>query len=142
MAIPSRYRGTIDDHCQGKMVVTIEATDGECLVIYPLNEFEEIFNSIYYNNNINKILNNNKFNVKHTNYLINNFINWFENYYIGFNFLTKNELIHILKFYNRNFYFNNFNINKLIEYLKNIILHFLFKFTKFLKYYYYEKLLN
>jgi len=42
MAIPSRYRGTIDDHCQGKMVVTIEATDGECLVIYPLNEFEEI----------------------------------------------------------------------------------------------------
>ncbi|MBT5483938.1 MAG: hypothetical protein HOK55_04360, partial [Gammaproteobacteria bacterium] len=26
MAIPSRYRGIIDDHCQGKMVVTIEAT--------------------------------------------------------------------------------------------------------------------
>ena len=42
MAIPSRYRGIIDDHCQGKMVVTIEATDGECLVIYPLNEYEEI----------------------------------------------------------------------------------------------------
>ena len=42
MAIPSRYRGIIDDHCQGKMVVTIEATDGECLVVYPLNEFEEI----------------------------------------------------------------------------------------------------
>jgi hypothetical protein len=105
-------------------------------------EFEEIFNSIYYNNNINKILNNNKFNVKYTNNLINNFINWFENYYIGFNFLTKNELIHILKFYNRNFDFNNFNIQKLIKYLKNIILHFLFKFTKFLKYYYYEILLN
>tara|TARA_B000000475_G_scaffold263835_1_gene250745 strand:- start:267 stop:683 length:417 start_codon:yes stop_codon:yes gene_type:complete len=105
-------------------------------------EFEEIFNSIYYNNNINKILNNNKFNVKYTNNLINNFINWFENYYIGFNFLTKNELIHILKFYNRNFDFNNFNIQKLIKYLKNIILHFLFKFTKFLKFYYYEILLN
>ena len=42
MAIPSRYRGTIDDHCQGKMVITIEATEGECLVIYPLNEYEEI----------------------------------------------------------------------------------------------------
>ena len=42
MAIPSRYRGTIDDHCHGKMVITIEATDGECLVIYPLNEYEEI----------------------------------------------------------------------------------------------------
>lgn len=105
-------------------------------------EFEEIFNSIYYNNNINKILNNNKFNVKYTNNLINNFINWFENYYIGFHFLTKNELIHILKFYNRNFNFNNFKIEILIKYLKNIILHFLFKFTKFLKYYYYEKLLN
>jgi len=24
------------------MVITIEATDGECLVIYPLNEYEEI----------------------------------------------------------------------------------------------------
>ena len=105
-------------------------------------EFEEIFISIYYNNNINKIFNYNKFNVKHTINLINNSINWFENYYIGFNFLTKNELIHILKFYNRNFNFNNFNINKLIEYLKNIILHFLFKFTKFIKIYYYEKLLN
>jgi MraZ protein len=42
MAIPSRYRGIVDEHCQGKMVVTIEATDGECLVIYPLNEYEEI----------------------------------------------------------------------------------------------------
>lgn len=42
MAIPSRYRGTINDHCHGEMVITIEATDGECLVIYPLNEYEEI----------------------------------------------------------------------------------------------------
>ncbi len=42
IAIPSRYRGIVDEHCQGKMIVTIEATDGECLVIYPLNEYEEI----------------------------------------------------------------------------------------------------
>lgn len=42
MAIPSRYRTIIDEHCQGKLVVTIEATDGACLVIYPLNEFEDI----------------------------------------------------------------------------------------------------
>jgi len=42
IAIPSRYRGIVNEHCQGKMVVTIEATDGECLVIYPLNEYEDI----------------------------------------------------------------------------------------------------
>ena len=42
MAIPARYRATIDDHCQGRMVITIEATDGESLVIYPLNEYEDI----------------------------------------------------------------------------------------------------
>ena len=41
MAIPARYRDTIAAHCQGKMVVTIES-EGESLVIYPLNEFEDI----------------------------------------------------------------------------------------------------
>lgn len=41
MAMPVRYREIIENHCQGKMVVTIEE-EGESLVIYPLNEFEEI----------------------------------------------------------------------------------------------------
>lgn len=41
MAMPARHRDTINDHCQGKLVVTIES-EGESLVIYPLNEFEEI----------------------------------------------------------------------------------------------------
>ena len=41
MAMPARFRGIIEGHCQGQMVVTIDA-EGESLVIYPLNEFEEI----------------------------------------------------------------------------------------------------
>lgn len=41
MAMPARYRELIDQHCQGKLVITIE-DEGESLVIYPLNEFEEI----------------------------------------------------------------------------------------------------
>lgn len=41
LAIPSRHRDTIMSHCQGHLVVTIE-NDGRCLVIYPVNEFEEI----------------------------------------------------------------------------------------------------
>ena len=42
MAIPTRFRGIIQDQCQGNLVITIEAIDGESLVLYPLNEFEEI----------------------------------------------------------------------------------------------------
>jgi MraZ protein len=41
LAIPARHRDNIANYCQGKLVVTIE-NDGECLVIYPVNEFEEI----------------------------------------------------------------------------------------------------
>ncbi len=41
MAMPARFRSIIESHCQGQMVVTIEQ-EGESLVIYPLNEFEEI----------------------------------------------------------------------------------------------------
>lgn len=39
--MPARFRGIIEDHCQGQMVVTIDQ-DGDSLVVYPLNEFEEI----------------------------------------------------------------------------------------------------
>ncbi|MEX2367112.1 MAG: division/cell wall cluster transcriptional repressor MraZ [Pseudohongiellaceae bacterium] len=41
MAMPARHRDTIDTHCQGHLVITIEE-EGHSLVIYPLNEFEEI----------------------------------------------------------------------------------------------------
>lgn len=41
MAMPARYRDFIDSHCQGKLIVTIEER-GDCLVIYPLGDFEEI----------------------------------------------------------------------------------------------------
>jgi len=41
MAMPARFRGIIDEFCQGQLVVTIDQ-DGESLVIYPLNEFEAI----------------------------------------------------------------------------------------------------
>lgn len=41
LGIPARHRETIVSHCQGRLVVTID-NNGECLVIYPLNEFEEI----------------------------------------------------------------------------------------------------
>ncbi|MFL2840398.1 MAG: division/cell wall cluster transcriptional repressor MraZ [Pseudohongiellaceae bacterium] len=41
MAIPARFRGIVESHCQGQLVVTIDQ-DGESLVIYPLNEFVEI----------------------------------------------------------------------------------------------------
>lgn len=105
-------------------------------------EFEEIFNSLYYNNNINKIFNNKKYNFKYINILILKFINWFDKIYIGFNFLTKDEIIYILKFYNQNYNFDNINIEILIKYLKNTIYAFLLKFNKFLKYYYYEKIIK
>ncbi len=41
MAMPARFRGIIEEYCQGQLVVTIDQ-DGESLVIYPLNEFEAI----------------------------------------------------------------------------------------------------
>lgn len=41
IAMPARFRGIIEEFCQGHLVVTIDQ-DGESLVIYPLNEFEAI----------------------------------------------------------------------------------------------------
>lgn len=41
MAMPARFRETIDAGCQGKLVVTIEE-EGKSLAIYPLQRFEEI----------------------------------------------------------------------------------------------------
>ena len=41
MAMPARLRGIVESQCLGQLVVTIDQ-DGESLLIYPLNEFEEI----------------------------------------------------------------------------------------------------
>ena len=41
LAIPSRYRSTVQAHCQGNLVATID-TDEPCLLIYPVDEWEVI----------------------------------------------------------------------------------------------------
>jgi MraZ protein len=41
MAVPTRYRERLSEHCGGQMVVTID-TEEHCLLIYPLQEWEEI----------------------------------------------------------------------------------------------------
>lgn len=41
LAIPARYRQLLQAHCQRCLVATID-TDEACLLIYPLNEWEEI----------------------------------------------------------------------------------------------------
>lgn len=41
MALPSRYRDVVSDHCDGHMIATID-TDERCLLLYPLPEWEVI----------------------------------------------------------------------------------------------------
>ena len=41
LSIPVRYRDQLDQHCEGKLVVTID-TEERCLLIYPLPEWEDI----------------------------------------------------------------------------------------------------
>ncbi|WP_027856124.1 division/cell wall cluster transcriptional repressor MraZ [Marinobacterium jannaschii] len=41
MAIPARYREQINRCCEGQLVATID-TEARCLLIYPLEEWEEI----------------------------------------------------------------------------------------------------
>lgn len=41
MAIPSRYRARIDEEAHSQMVVTID-TEDECLLLYPLPQWEAI----------------------------------------------------------------------------------------------------
>ncbi|TCK03002.1 division/cell wall cluster transcriptional repressor MraZ [Marinobacterium mangrovicola] len=41
LAIPSRYRESISDHCDGRMVVTID-TETKCLLLYPQPEWDSI----------------------------------------------------------------------------------------------------
>ncbi|MHB8346944.1 MAG: division/cell wall cluster transcriptional repressor MraZ [Acidiferrobacterales bacterium] len=40
LAIPTRYRDTLDRHCEGHMVVTVDRD--RCLLLYPLPDWEEI----------------------------------------------------------------------------------------------------
>ncbi len=41
MAMPSRYREQLTEHCSGHLVVTID-TNHRCLLLYPLSEWEQI----------------------------------------------------------------------------------------------------
>lgn len=41
LAIPTRYRELLTQHCDGDMVVTID-TEEQCLLIYPLPEWNDI----------------------------------------------------------------------------------------------------
>ena len=41
IAVPTRYRGRLDESCGGRMVVTID-TEERWLLIYPLPEWEDI----------------------------------------------------------------------------------------------------
>lgn len=41
MAVPTRYRESLAEHCGGHMVVTID-TEERCLLIYPIDEWEVI----------------------------------------------------------------------------------------------------
>lgn len=41
MAMPTRYRESLAEHCAGQMVVTID-TEDHCLLIYPIDEWEVI----------------------------------------------------------------------------------------------------
>ena len=41
MAMPTRYRERLAEHCAGQMVVTID-TEEHCLLIYPIDEWEVI----------------------------------------------------------------------------------------------------
>jgi len=41
MAVPTRYRESLAEHCGGQMVVTID-TEEHCLLIYPIEEWEVI----------------------------------------------------------------------------------------------------
>ena len=40
MAIPTRYRGRLEERCDNKLVVTVDRD--YCLLVYPLPEWEEI----------------------------------------------------------------------------------------------------
>lgn len=41
MALPARYRESVQSHCEGRMVVTID-TEDRCLLLYPQPEWDEI----------------------------------------------------------------------------------------------------
>ncbi len=41
LAIPTRYRDYLMEHCNGEMVVTID-TEEKCLLIYPQPEWEDV----------------------------------------------------------------------------------------------------
>jgi len=53
MAMPTRYRERLAEHCDGQMVVTID-TEEHCLLIYPIDEWEVIQRKVEALPNLNK----------------------------------------------------------------------------------------
>ena len=45
LAIPARYRAMIEQHCQGKLVITMQH-HGQSLMLYPENEFNEVARTV------------------------------------------------------------------------------------------------
>ena len=45
LAVPARYRAALEEHCEGKLVVTLQH-HGQSLMLYPENEFNEIAHSV------------------------------------------------------------------------------------------------
>ena len=45
LAIPARYRDLLEQHCQGKMVITMQH-HGQSLMLYPENEFNEVARTV------------------------------------------------------------------------------------------------
>lgn len=45
LAIPARYRPLLEEHCQGKLVITMQH-HGKSLMLYPENEFEEVARTV------------------------------------------------------------------------------------------------
>ncbi len=41
IALPTRYRELVQELCEGQMIFTVD-TEEKCLLLYPLNEWEEI----------------------------------------------------------------------------------------------------
>lgn len=52
MAVPSKYRDSLQSQCAGQLVVTVDRSDA-CLLLYPLPEWEEIERKLVRLGNLN-----------------------------------------------------------------------------------------
>lgn len=54
VALPTRFRELVHDCCSGRLVITIDMDD-KCLLVYPVNEWEEIERKISSGPSLNKL---------------------------------------------------------------------------------------